>query len=345
MKNTTGSIARRACLGKLMAVTALAAGGAMSLPAFAQTAALSPAQIAAWPDKLIRIINPYAAGGPSDTIVRMMAEGMSAELGQRVIVENKPGGGTVIGANLVAHAPPDGYNLLLATVAPLIVQQAINPSLPYDAHKDFAMVGMFATVPNLIAVNPALPVNNIAELIDYAKKNPGKLNFASAGAGTGPHLGGELFNQMAKVKLTHVPFAGAAPAVLGVLGGDVQVSFVNITPQIQQVKAGKLRPLAMGSERRSTIFPEVPTVAESGLPGFLSESWNGIAAPAGTPQPIIDKLYAAMAKVMAQPKVLETLVTLGAEATVLGPKEFGAYVKADEDRQVPIIKALNLTAN
>ena len=302
-------------------------------------------QAQTWPDKVIRIINPYAAGGPSDNIVRMLADGLTTELGQRVIVENKPGAGTLIGANFVAKAPPDGYTFLLATVAPLVVQPTINPNMPYDAHNDFAMVGMFATVPNLITVHPSVPVNSIAELIAYASKNPGKLNYASAGAGTGPHLGGELFGRMTGVKLTHVPYAGAAPAVLGVLSGQVEVSFVNITPQIQHVKAGKLRPLAIGSSRRSSIFPEVPTVAEAGLPGYVSESWNGIVAPAGTPKAIINRLDKAMAKVMNSPKSLALLASLGAEPTVMGPEEFAAYVKNDEKQLAPVIKSLGLVNN
>jgi len=303
------------------------------------------AQAQTWPDKVIRIINPYAAGGPSDTIVRMLADGLTTELGQRVMVENKPGAGTLIGATLVAKAAPDGYTFLLATVAPLVVQPTINPNMPYDAQKDFAMVGMFATVPNLITVHPSVPVNSIAELIAYAGKNPGKLNYASAGAGTGPHLGGELFSRMTGVKLTHVPYAGAAPAVLGVLSGQVEVSFVNITPQIQHVKAGKLRPLAIASSRRSSIFPEVPTVAESGLPGYVSESWNGIVAPAGTPKAIISRFEKAMAKVMNSPKSLALLASLGAEPTVMGPDEFAAYVKNDEKQLAPVIKSLGLTNN
>ena len=313
--------------------------GMASLLAQAQTPAPG------WPDKVVRIINPYSPGGPSDTIVRMLADGLSQEFGQRVIVENKPGAGTVIGANLVAKAAPDGYTLLLATVAPLVVQPIISTSLPYDARKDFAMVGMFATVPNLISVHPSVPVSSIAELIAYAAKHPGKLNYASAGAGTGPHLGGELFSRMAGVKLTHVPYAGAAPAVLGVLSGQVEISFVNITPQIQHVKAGKLRPLAIASSRRSSVFPEVPTVAEAGLPGYVSESWNGIVAPAGTPRAVINRLDKAMAKVMGSPKALELLASLGAEPTVMGPEEFAAYVKNDEKQLAPVIKALGLTNN
>lgn len=296
-----------------------------------------------WPERTIRIINPYAAGGPSGTLVNLLADGLTAELGQRVIVESKPGGGTVIGASLVAQSPPDGYTLLLATVAPLVVQPAVNPALPYNAQRDFALVGLYATVPNLIAVHPSVPATTLRELIDLAKKSPGQLNYASAGAGTGPHLGGELFNQMAGVQLTHIPYAGAAPAVLGVLGGQTQVSMVNLPPQVAHVKAGKLRALAVAGAKRSSLLPDVPTVTEAGLPGYVAESWNGLAAPAGTPRAVIDKLYAAMVKVMASAKAQEVLATLGAEPTVAGPDAFAAYVKADEARLKPIIKSLNLT--
>jgi tripartite-type tricarboxylate transporter receptor subunit TctC len=319
--------------------------GTASLLSLVLLALTPPAQAQAWPDRPVRIINPYAAGGPSDLVARQLAEGLSTELGQRFIVESKAGGGTVIGAAFVAKAPPDGYTLLLATVAPLVVQPAINPALPYDAARDFAPVGMFATVPNLIAVHPSLPVTNLKELIAHAAKNPAKLNYASAGIGTGPHLGGELFSRMANVKMTHVPYAGAAPAVLGVLGGQVEVSFINITPQLQHVKAGKLRAIAIGSRQRSSLLPEVPTVAEAGLPGFVSESWNGIVAPAGTPRAVIDKLYAAMARVMGSAKVKEALAPLGAEVTQAGPEEFAAYVKEDERQLVPIIKSLDLKNN
>ncbi len=296
-----------------------------------------------WPERVVKIVNPYAPGGPSDNIVRMLAEGLTVEFGQQFLVENKPGGGTVIGANVVAKSAPDGYTFLLATVAPMVVQSVINPALPYDAKKDFVLVAMFATVPNLISVHPSVPINNLPELIAYAKKNPGKLNYASAGNGTGPHLSGELFNSMTSVKLTHIPFAGAAPAVMAVLSGQVEVSFVNITPQIQHVKSGKLRPIAMGSAKRSLLFPDVPTVAESGLAGYLSESWNGLAAPQGTSKLIVDKLYKAVAKVMASSKAQDLLVTLGAESTVMGPEEFTHYVRQDERQLTPIIKSLNLS--
>ena len=298
-----------------------------------------------WPNRPLRVINPYAPGGPSDNVVRLLADGIAGELGQPVVVESKPGGGTAIGANFVAHAPADGYTFLLGTVAPMIVQPAINKALPYNVAKDFTPVGMFATVPNLISVNPSVPVKTLADLISYAKANPGKLNYASAGLGTGPHLGGELFCKLTGVKLTHVPYAGAAPAVLAVLGDQVQVAFVNITPQIQHVKSGRLRPLAMGGARRSALFPDVPTVAESGVPGYVSESWNGLMAPAGTPKAVIDRLYAAMQTTMNRAAVQGAVATMGGEVTLLNTADFGAYMKADEQRLIPIIQSLNLSAN
>ena len=295
-----------------------------------------------YPNRLIRIINPFAAGGPSELVARELAVGLAAQFGQQVIIESRPGGGTVIGADYVAKAPADGYTLLLASASSLIVAPFINPNMPYDARKDFVPVAMFATVPNLIAVHPSLPVNSVKELIDYAHREPGKLNYASAGTGTGPHLAGELFKRMAKVDLVHVPFKGAAPAVPELLAGRVQVSFLNLSPQMPHVKAGKLRALGIASARRSVLLPEVPTVEESGLPGFILESWNGIAAPSSTPAPVLQALSAAITQVMNQTPVRQRLQSMGAESTPMSREEFAAYLKADEERLAPIIRALGL---
>ena len=221
----------------------------------------------------------------------------------------------------------------------------INPKLPYDAKRDLVPVGMFATVPNLITVHPSVPANTIGELIELAKREPGKLNYASAGPGTGPHLAGELFNSMAGVNLVHVAFKGAAPAVPEVLAGRVQVSFLNITPQMAHVRAGKLRPLGIASAKRSSLLPDVPTVSESGLAGFIIESWNGIAAPAGTPQPVIETLSRAVVKVMSAPAAKERLQKMGAESTPMGREEFAAYLKADEARIGPIVRKLEMKSN
>jgi len=298
-----------------------------------------------YPNKPLRLINPYAAGGPSEAVARELVAGLAAEFDQQVIIESKPGGCTVIGADYVAKSAPDGYTLLLATAAALIVQPLIMDRIPYDAQRDLAPVGMFATVPNLITVHPSVPAASIRELIEYARREPGKLNYASAGVGTGPHLAGELFKSMAKIDMTHIAFKGAAPGVLEVLAGRVQVSFLNLSPQLAHVRAGKLRALAIASASRSGLLPEVPTVSESGLPNFLIESWNGIAVPAATPRPIVETLSRAIVKAMSRPEARARLQKTGAEATPMGHEEFAAYIKADAARLTPIIKALDLKTN
>jgi len=295
-----------------------------------------------YPSKPLRLINPYAAGGPSEAVARELVAGLAAEFNQQVIIESKPGGGTVIGADYVAKSTPDGYTLLLATAAALIVQPLIMDKIPYDAQRDLAPVGMFATVPNLITVHPSVPAANIRELIEYARREPGKLNYASAGLGTGPHLAGELFKSMAKIDMTHVAFKGAAPGVLEVLAGRVQVSFLNLSPQLAHVRAGKLRPLAIASASRSGLLPEVPTVSESGLPNFIIESWNGVSVPAATPRPIVETLSRAIVKAMSRPEARARLQSMGAEATPMGHEEFAAYIRADAGRLTPIVKALDM---
>ena len=299
----------------------------------------------AYPNKVVRLVNPYAAGGPTEAVARELANGLSQEFGQQVIVDSRPGGGTVIGADMVAKSVPDGYTLLAATVAPLIVQPAINNTLPYNAARDFIPVGLYATIPNLIAVFPGTPVKSLKELIDYARANPGKLNYASAGTGSGPHLGGELFKAMTGTQITHVPYKGAAPAVVDVIAGQVEVSFVNITPQVQHVKAGKLRALAIAGERRSALLPDVPTATEAGVPGYIAESWNGVVAPSATPRAVVDTLSNMMKKVMAKPEVRAKMLAMGAEVTPMGPEEFAAYLKADEVRLLPIIRKLDMKLN
>jgi tripartite-type tricarboxylate transporter receptor subunit TctC len=295
-----------------------------------------------FPNRAIRIISPYAAGGPSELVARVVASGLATEFGQPVIVEAKPGAGTVIGADYVAKAPADGYTLLLTTIAPVIIQPLINPRIPYDAHRDFVPVGLFASVPNLVSVPPSLPVKNLQELVERARREPGRVSYASAGTGTSPHLAGELFRQMAGIDITHVPYRGAAPAVVDVVSGEVAVSFLNITPQLQYVRTGRLRALAITTANRSPLLPDVPTVAESGYPGYLAESWNGLMAPSATPRPVIDTLARAMLKVMALPVSREKLLAMGAEERTLGPEAFAAYLAADEARLTPIVRALGM---
>lgn len=298
-----------------------------------------------YPGKVVRIINPYAAGGPSEQVTRVLAAGLEEQFKQQVIIESRPGGGTVIGADYVAKSPPDGYTLLLATAAALIVQPLIMDKIPYDAQRDLVPVGLFATVPNLVTVHPSVPAKSIRELIDLARREPGKLNYASAGVGTGPHLAGELFKRMAQVDLVHVPFKGAAPAVPEVVAGRVQVSFLNLSPQLPHVRAGKLRALAIASAGRSGLLPEVPTVSESGLPDFIIESWNGIAVPAGTPRAVVETLSRAIVQAMSRPEAKARLQAMGADATPMDQKTFAAYIKADAARLTPVIKTLDLKTN
>jgi tripartite-type tricarboxylate transporter receptor subunit TctC len=303
-------------------------------------AASSHAQ--SYPTKSIRLVNPYGVGGPVDTIAREVSVALAQELGQQVVVDVKSGGGTVIGANIVAKAAPDGYTLLLGTQAPLIVQPAINAQIPYDAVKDFTPIGMFVTVPGIVSVPESSSIKTLGDLVEQSKKRPGEINYASAGTGTGSHLGGELFNQLTGGKLAHVPYRGAAAGTLALLSNEVQVGFVNITPQLPQIKAGKLRPLAVTGGNRSSALPSVPTAAEAGLPGLVAESWYGLFAPAGTPSAVLSRLASALEKVMADPAMRGKLAEMGGEVTYMGPAAFGAYLTEDRKRLLPLIKSIGL---
>ncbi len=306
------------------------------------TSGWGPSHAQSWPDKPIRLVHPYAGGAAGDVLTRELAAGLQQELGGSVITENKPGGGTVIGADTVAKAAPDGLNALMAGPATHVIMPAIHPKLPYNADKDFELIGMWAIVPSMISVHPSLPVNNLRELIDYAKKNPGKLNYASAGVGTGPHLAGETFKHMTGVNMTHVPYKGAAPAVMALLAGEVQVAFVNIPPQTQHVKAGKIRPIAVMSAGRSALMPEVPTAIEQGLAGFISESWYGVALPAATPAAVRTRFAQAMFKAGADADRKARLIGAGIEPKLMTAQQLSDYIRAEEMRLRPVLKALDL---
>ena len=316
----------------LLWATALALTACIAAPVMAQQ----------WPDKTIRLVHPYAGGAAGDVLTRELAAGLQQELGGSVITENKPGGGTVIGSETVAKSAPDGYNVLMAGPATHVIMPAIHPKLPYNAEKDFDLIGMWAIVPSMISVHPSLPVNNLRELIDYAKKNPGKLNYASAGVGTGPHLAGETFRAMTQTNMTHVPYKGAAPAVMALLAGEVQVAFVNIPPQTAHVKAGKIRPIAVMSATRSALMPEVPTAIEQGLAGFLSESWYGVAVPAGTPAAVRTRLQQAMFKAGGDADRRGRLIGAGIEPKLMTPAQLAEYIKAEDTRLRPVLKTLDL---
>ena len=265
-----------------------------------------------YPTKPIRIVVPFPAGGTTDVLARAAAQKLTESLGQPAVVDNRPGAGGNIGAELVAKSPPDGYTLLMGTVGTHAINPSLYPKMPYDHVKDFAPVILVAGVPNVLVINPALPVNSVQELIAYAKANPGKLNFASSGNGTSIHLSGELFKTMAGVQMTHVPYKGSAPALQDLVGGQVQLMFDNLPSSLALIKGGKLKALAVTSSARAAALPDVPTLAESGLPGFEASSWFGLLAPAGTPQPIILKVNGDVAKWLASPEAKEKLLAQGA---------------------------------
>jgi tripartite-type tricarboxylate transporter receptor subunit TctC len=292
-----------------------------------------------YPNHAIRLVVPFPAGGTTDILARAAAQKLTETLGQSVVVDNRPGAGGNIGSELVAKAAPDGYTLLMGTVG----THAINPSLytkmPYDHIKDFVPVVLVAGVPNVLVVNPSLPINSVADLIKLAKAKPGTINFASSGSGTSIHLSGELFKTMAGVDMTHVPYKGSAPALQDLMGGQVQIMFDNLPSSLALIKAGKLRAIAVTSLKRAPALPDVPTIAESGLPGFEASSWFGILAPAGTPAPIVAKINAEVNKWLQSPDAKEQLLAQGAEAAGGSPEQFVAHIRAETDKWAKVVKA------
>ena len=262
-------------------------------------ASMQPLLAQDYPAKTIRIIVPYTPGGTADLLARTMGQKMAAGLGQQIIIDNRPGAGGNIGADLAAKSAPDGYTILLGTVATHAINPNLYPNMPYDANKDFAPIILIATLPNLLVVNPSTPVKNVKELIALAKAKPGELAFASAGNGTSQHLSGELFKKMTGTDMIHIPYKGSAPAVTDLIGGQVQLMFDNISSSLPHVRAGKLRALAVTGPRRSPVLPDLPTVSEAGVPSFSITSWFALFAPAGTPAKILIRLNKEAAKAIA----------------------------------------------
>ena len=292
----------------------------------------------AYPARPIRIVVPFPAGGATDLLARAVAQKLTEAWGQSVVVDNRPGAGGNIGSELVARAAPDGYTLEMGTVGTHAINASLYAKMPYDHVKDFAPVILVAGVPNVLVINPALPVNSVPALIAYAKANPGKLNFASSGSGTSIHLSGELFKVMAGVQMTHVPYKGSAPALQDLLGGQVQVMFDNLPPSLPQIKAGKLRALAVTSATRAPALPDVPTIGESGLPGYEASSWFGVLAPAGTPPAIIAKLNAEIAAWLATPEAKEKMLALGANAAGGSPEDFAKHIAAETAKWQRVVR-------
>ena len=304
--------------------------------ALAMFAALAQGQ--AWPSKPIKWVVPFAPGGTTDILARTVGEKLAIALGQPVIIENKPGAGGGVGAEFTAKAAPDGYTIMGGTISTHAINASLYNKLPYDPVKDFVAITLLARVPNMLVVNPSLPANNVKELIVLLKANPNKYSFASSGNGTSQHLSGELFKMSAGVDMQHIPYKGSPPALQDVMGGQVAMTFDNITTAWPLAKAGKLRALAVTTATRSAVAPEVPTLAESGLPGFEVGSWQGVFAPAGTPPEIIKRLNTEIVKILKLPDVKEKLVGLGAEPVGNTTEEFTAIVKAEVVKWADVVK-------
>ena len=331
----TSVFATRHCLAAALMVVATVAtiDGAQ---AQAQT------QAATYPDKPIRIIVPYPPGGFNDTLARTVGAKLQAAWGQPVTVENRPGGGTLIGTDAAAKAAPDGHTLFITPFA-FAVNQSIFKKLPYDPVKDFAPITLAASTPNLLVVSTALPATSVKELIAQAKARPATIAYASTGIGSSNHLSMELFKQMVGVDITHVPYKGSAPAVTDLLGGQVGVMFDNIPNVIQHVKAGKLRALAVTTPMRSPHVPDVPTVAESGVPGYEVGVWFGFAAPAATPAPIIAKLNAEIVAILKTAEVRDKFSAQGVDVIGSTPEQFAAHLREQSARWAKVVREAGVT--
>ncbi|WP_029049361.1 tripartite tricarboxylate transporter substrate binding protein [Cupriavidus sp. amp6] len=316
-----------------------------AIPFLMAAAAPLPA-LAAYPDKPIRMVVPFAPGGGTDLVARAMGITMGEDLGQPVIVDNKPGGSTIIGTDAVAKSAPDGYTLVMATMA-----HAVNPSLhkklPFDTEKAFAPVMLVGRSPNVLVVKPDSPIKTVQDLIAAAKAKPGKLNYASQGAGTSAHLAGELFKAMAKVDMNHIPYRGAGPAITDLLGGQVDVMFATAAAVAPHLESGKLRAVAVTTAQRSQApaLSKVPTIAEAGVPNYVADSWYGLFVPAGTPPAVITRLNAAAKKAVHAEAFRKRAEQEGLAISGGTPDEFGRYVKAESQRWSKVIKDANITAD
>jgi tripartite-type tricarboxylate transporter receptor subunit TctC len=318
----------------------LLAAAALTLAAFA------PAHAQTWPAKPVRIVVPFPPGGTTDIVARAIGVELQKMWQQPVVIENRPGAGGNIGADLVAKSPPDGYTLLMGTVGTHAINQALytqsGTKMAFDPVRDFVPITLVAGVPNVMVVNAKLPVNTVAEFIVYAKARPGQLNMASSGNGTSIHLSGELFKTMTGVYMVHFPYRGSAPAVTDLLAGTMTVMFDNLPSALPHIKSGQLKALAVTSRTRSPALPNVPTVEEAaGLKGFEASSWFGLFAPAGTPRAIIDKVQSDVAKALSNPEIRERFLAQGADPSGNTPEQFAGFIKAETDKWTRVVKFSN----
>jgi len=307
---------------------------------------LAPAQAQTWPSKAVRIVVPFPPGGTTDIVARSIGVELQRMWQHPVVIENRPGAGGNIGADLVAKAAPDGYTLLMGTVGTHAINKALfeqnGAKMPFDPAKDFVPITLAAGVPNVMVINPKLPVNSVAEFIAYAKARPGQLNMASSGNGTSIHLSGELFKTVTGVYMVHFPYRGSAPAITDLIAGNMNVMFDNLPSALPHIKSGRLKALAVTSRTRSPALPDVPTIEEAaGLKGFDASSWFGLFAPAGTPRTIVDKIQADVAKALAQPEVRERFIAQGADPGGNTSDQFAAFIRAETDKWTRVVKFSN----
>jgi len=315
------------------AVAAMLAGVMLSL------SPLLPAAEQPYPSRPIRLVVPFPAGGPLDVIARAIGQKLSLAWGQPVVIDNRPGAGGNIGADLVAKSAPDGYTILEGALSTHAVNVSLYSKMPYDPIRDFAPITLVAVTPNVLVLNPSVPANSVAELISYARANPGKLAFGSGGNGSAGHLAGELFKTEARVDMVHVPYKGAAPAMQDLLGGQIQLMFDNLASSMQQVRAGKLKAIAVTTAKRSPLVPDLPTLAETGLPGFDIYTWWGFLAPAGTPKEIIAQWNAEVTRILNTPEMQAYFAQQGAEPSPTSPEQFMALIQREIPKYAKIIKA------
>jgi putative tricarboxylic transport membrane protein len=287
------------------------------------------ARAADYPSRPIRLIVPFAAGGAADTVARIIGKRLGEGLGQTVVVEDRSGGGGMIGTELVKNSDADGYTLLLAQSGPISINPGIYPKLPYDPEKDFAPITMTTSYPYVLVVNPSLGVKTVAELVALAKSKPGQLNYGTTGLGSSNHLVTELFDNQAGIRMTHIPYRGTALAVADLIAGQVQVVFSDPVSAMAQVRAGTLVALAVTSKERSPVAPDLPTIAESGYPGFNAIAWHGIMAPAGTPPPIVDRIHAVIAKALQDPATVKLIEQQAIQIVGSSPQAFAGFIKQD----------------
>lgn len=298
-----------------------------------------------YPAKTVRMIVPFPPGAGVDIVSRAVSGRLAEALGQQLIIDNRAGAGGILGAELAAKAPPDGYTIFMATAGILTVIPHMQAKLPYSVERDFAPVSLVASVPSVLVVHPSMPVKSVKELIALAKAKPGQINYASTGNGTLPHLAAEFFKQQAKVNMVHIAYKGSAPATTDLLGGNVQVFFGNMLSVIEQVRSGRLRALAVTSQQRQAVANEIPTMIESGFPGFEAGTWFGLMAPAATPRDVLARLHGDVAKAVRQPDVQKQLAGQGATTIGNTPEQFAAYIKSESAKWAKVLAASGVKAD